>query len=159
MDSLKETLIKGARDCGICRDGYTSMFRSESTDALIDYYIQNPDWCLERNYPDIQTLTDHFSDIEDRGVFVGKTFNGEILNDKQAYIFHNCKGTVKVALNVEKCIIPMLYVANGSRLRIVGVGDSVPRRPSEVPVSIFGRNDVSAKSNKFVKFNIYKVNV
>ncbi len=155
---IKDRLIAAARDKKICEPGYERMLASD-IDGLVDYYVANPDWCLERNFPDMQTLTEDFSDIEDKGVFVGKTFHGELMNDLQAYIFHKCTGVIKVGLNVEKKIIPMLYLANGCRLRIVGTGDFKPRKESErsvVPVYAFGKNDVSARDNKYVRFIRYK---
>lgn len=144
-----------ARAKGICADGYRTM-HAEDVDGLIEYYLRNPDWCMERGYPSLSFLREHFSDIEDKGVFIGRTFHGELLNDMQTYIFHNCKGTIKTGLNVEKAIIPMLYLANGCRLRIIGSGEIAPKAPSVVPVYMFGKNDVSARDNKHVKFIRYK---
>lgn len=155
MENLKDSLLNTAHAKGICSEGYKQMLESAGVDAMVDYYVANPDWCLERSFPDLQTLTEKFSDCEDKGVFVNKTFNGELLNDLQTYIFHNCKGTIKVGLNVDKAIIPMLYLANGCRLRILGVGDTVPKVPSEVPVYVFGKNDVSARNNKYVLFRMF----
>lgn len=156
MNSIKETLVNVAHAKGICAEGYKQMLESADVGAMVDYYVANPDWCLERDFPTLQMLRDHFRDVTNKGVFVDKTFNGELLNDLQAYIFHNCKGTIKVGLNVDKAIIPMLYLANGCRLRILGVGDIVPKVPSEVPIYTFGKNDVSAKNNKYVEFITYK---
>lgn len=150
--------MEQARNKGICADGYSEM-RAGGMDSLVDYYIKNPDWCLERNFPDFATLKEHFSGCEDKGVFVGKAFHGELLNDLQTYIFHGCKGTIKVGLNIEKSIIPMLYLANGCRLHIVGVGDVRPKKASQrsvVPIYTFGDNDVSARDNRYVKFARYK---
>ena len=156
MDSLKDKLINTARAKGICPNGYKQMLESTDANAMVDYYVAEPDWCLERSFPSLAMLTESFANCEDKGVFVNKTFHGEVLNDLQTYIFHNCKGTIKVGLNVEKAIIPMLYLANGCRLRIVGVGEIKPKTPSEVPVYVFGKNDYSARDNKYVEFNIYK---
>lgn len=153
--TLKEELIERARAKSICQPGYKRMLESD-IDSLVDYYIETPDWCLTHNFPDFATIKDHFTGFESKGVFVGKTFHGELLNDLQAYIFHNCKGTIKVGLNVDKAIIPMLYLANGCRLHIVGVGEAKPKKPSEIPVYTFGHNDVSARSNMYVKFTHYK---
>lgn len=158
MKNLKEQLMEQAREKGICVDGYSEM-RAGNVDGLVLYYIQNPDWCLERDFPDLKSLKENFSDIEDRGIYVGKHFRGEILNELQTYIFHKCTGTVKVGMNVDKAIIPMLYVANGCKLHFVGIGDFAPKdkdnRP-KVPIYTFGKNDVSAKDNKWVKFIHYK---
>lgn len=154
MNNLKEKLMTDAREKGICIDGYKEMHSADRKE-LVDYYVHNPDWCMERGFPDLQTLTDEFADCEDMGVFVGKTFGGEVLNERQAYIFHNCKGTIKVGLNVEKKIIPMIYVANGCRLRIVGIGEKACTIQSVVPVYMFGKNDISARDNRHIKFKRY----
>ena len=156
MDSLKDKLINTARAKGICADGYKQMLGSADVNAMVKYYVDNPDWCLERNFPDLQMLTEKFADCEDKGVFVNKIFQGELLNDLQTYVFHNCKGTIKVGLNVDKAIIPMLYLANGCELEIIGVGDVIPFKPSEVPVYVFGKNLLVANENKYVKFKIYQ---
>lgn len=154
---IKEELMQEARSGGICKDGYEYM-RTCNVDKLIDYYIQNPDWCLERNYPTLNYLEEHFADKQCKGIYVGEKFNGELLDEKQVYIFHNCKGTIKVGLNIKKAIIPMLYIANNCRIKIVGVGEDGMRQ-SEVPIYIFGKNDVSAHNNKYVKFNKYETDL
>lgn len=156
---IKSSLMQQARLKGICLDGYAQM-RCDDIDALVDYYLENPDWCLERGFPSLGFLAEHFSDASDKGVFVNRQFHGELLNDRQVYIFHNCRGNVKVGLNVDKAIIPMLYCANGCRMRFVGTGDFIPKRDSQrsrIPVHSFGGNDISARSNKYVEFIPYKI--
>lgn len=137
--------MKEARDGGICLEGYETM-RSCDRDAMIDYYITNPDWCLERGFPDMQTLVDNFSDIEDKGVFINKQFNGEVLDELQTYIFHNCSGHIRVRLNTEKKLIPMLYFANGCDM-VIECDDNI-----SVPLYIFGENDVSGNNSRAFKF-------
>lgn len=159
MDNLKEILINTAHAKGICAEGYKQMLESADIGEMTEYYVANPDWCMERNFPSLVMLREHFADCGDKGVFVDRTFHGELLNDLQTYIFHNCKGTIKVGLNVDKAIIPMLYLANGCRLRIIGTGDVVPKKQSEVPVYVFGKNDLSARDNKYVEFITYKHNL
>lgn len=114
---LKETLMKDARRGGICADGYSEM-RGYDRDGLIRYYLVNPDWCIERGFPSLELLRREFSDIEDKGVFVGKTFDGEVFDKLQAYVFHDCKGTIKVAMDYDNAVIPMLYFANGCNIRV-----------------------------------------
>jgi len=157
-DNLKQLLIDAACSKGICVPGQEKMMESD-IDSLIDYYLANPDWCMERDYPSVGFLKERFNNIEDKGVYVGKTFHGEMLNERQVYVFHECRGTIRVGLNVDKGMIPMLYLANRCRLRIVGVGDFKPLTAngrSIVPVYIFGENDISARDNKYVRFNVYK---
>lgn len=144
--------MAAARDKGICAEGYSQM-RLRDIGALIDYYIANPDWCMERGFPDLATLKEDFADCADKGVFVSRTFNGEVLNERQAYIFHNCRGTIRTGLNVRSAIIPMLYFGNGCRMRIVGTGErSQMRHRPVVPLYLFGKNDVSARDNAYAMF-------
>ncbi len=82
---LKEMLMQSARAKGICIDGFREM-RTDSIGKLVDYYVANPDWCMERVFPSLEILRSEFSDCEDKGVFVGRTFNGEVLCEKQVYI-------------------------------------------------------------------------
>lgn len=114
---LKETLMADARRGGICAPGYELM-RGYDRDGLIGYYLECPDWCMERGFPSLELLRREFSDIEDKGVFVGRTFDGEVFDKLQTYIFHDCKGTIKVAMDYENAVIPMLYFANGCRMRV-----------------------------------------
>lgn len=114
---LKETLMEDARRGGICAEGYAQM-RAYDRDELINFYVENPDWSIERGFPSLELLCREFSDIEDKGVFVGKTFDGEVFDKLQAYIFHDCKGTIKVAMDYENAVIPMLYFANGCNIRV-----------------------------------------
>lgn len=155
MTELQDTIIAKSRDAGICAEGFKRLHDLDK-EGLVDYYLSIPDWCLERNFPPLPILRDNFCDITEKGVYVDHTFHGEVLNDLQTYVFHNCKGTIKVGLNTDKAIAPMLYLANGCRLRIVGVGDVVPKEPTKVPIYTFGKNDVSARKNKYVNFTIYK---
>lgn len=114
---MKETLMEDARRGGICAEGYGQM-RGYDRDGLIDYYVQNPDWSIERGFPSIELLRREFSDIEEKGVFVSKTFDGEVFDKLQTYIFHDCKGTIRVAMDYDNAVIPMLYFANGCNIRV-----------------------------------------
>ncbi len=161
MKDIRTVLLHAAHEKGICADGYRQMLESADIDALIDYYVANPDWCMERNFPDLETLREHFADAGEKGVFVDRTFHGELLNDRQVYIFHNCRGKIKINLNVEKSIIPMLYFANGCNMTVdfyqpASVSSVRRLPPVKVPIYSFGKNDVTAESDENVKFKIYK---
>ncbi len=114
---LKETLMENARRSGICEPGYELM-RGYDRDGLIDYYLAHPDWCMGRGFPSLELLRHEFSDIEDKGVFIGRTFDGEVFDKLQTYTFHDCKGTIRVAMDYDNAVIPMLYFANGCKIRV-----------------------------------------
>lgn len=144
-----------ARRCGICADGYRLM-RGYDRERLIDYYVANPDWGMERGFPSLELLRSEFSDIQDKGVFVGRTFDGETFGKLQTYIFHGCKGTIRVAMDYEKAVIPMLYFANGCRMRVICDQEENRKAPIVVPVYIFGKNDVQARDCAYARFNRIK---
>lgn len=147
--------MSDARAKGICAPGYELM-RSYDRDGLVDFYLQNPDWCLERGFPALELLRSEFSDCEDKGVYVGKTFRGEVFDKLQTYIFHGCRGTIRVAMDYANAIIPMLYFANGCRMIIKCDQKENKNHPIEVPLYSFGKNDIQAKDNSYVRFIKYK---
>lgn len=114
---LKETLMNDARRGGICAEGY-GLMRGYDREGLIDYYLAHLTWGMKRGFPSLELLHREFSDIEDKGVFVGKTFDGEVFDKLQTYIFHDCKGTIRVAMDYDNAVIPMLYFANGCNIRV-----------------------------------------
>lgn len=150
---LKDILMQDARQKGICIDGFKEM-RSLDMTGLVDYYVANPDWCLERDFPSLQTITEKFADCEDKGIYVNRVFDGEEFKDLQTYIFHNCSGTIKVGMNYQRAVIPMLYIANGCRLSIVCEQQNVPA--IKVPVYIFGENAVATQIGMNAEFKIFK---
>ncbi len=150
---LKEMLMEEARRGGICAEGFREM-RADSLSELVDFYVANPDWCMERDFPSLEILCSEFSDIEDKGVFVGKTFNGEVFSERQVYIFHDCKGQIRVGWDMDNAVIPMLYFANGCDITIVSDG-KINTLPIQVPVYSFGENWIEAVSDTEVVFKLY----
>lgn len=147
MKDIKDLLMKEARVNGICVDGYNDM-RGFDLDQLVDYYIKNPDWCLERDFPSLKLLRTYFSNQLKKGVFVDLSFSNDELKDNLVYIFHNCDGKIKTRLNVEKAIIPMFYFANGCDMTI-HCDENI-----KIPIYIFGHNKIKTRGN--AEFLIYR---
>lgn len=157
-NDVRKTLMDIARNEGICGEGYKRMSES-GIDGLLSYYVQNPDWCMERSYPSIEEIRSLFSKetLERHGVYVDKVFNGDLLDRKQAYIFHNCSGHINVALNYDDEIIPMLYFANGCDMVIGCRQENI--FPIRVPIYIFGENTVKTEDTPNANFIIYRHNL
>lgn len=155
---LKETLMNDARRGGICAEGYAQM-RAYDRDELIGFYVENPDWCMERNFPSLELLRREFSDIEDKGVFVGRIFNGEVFDKLQTYIFHNCKGTIRVAMDYDNAVIPMLYFANGCDMQVDCEQSNEP--PIFVPLYVVKQrgNKVQSANSGGCKFITHKIHL
>lgn len=156
--SYIESLLADAHKLGICKDGYKRMLEN-SRDGLLKFYLECPDWCLERNFPNLADLKENWTDCEDYGVFVGKQFKGETLSGLQAYIFHNCTGHIHVAMDYEKAIIPMLYFANNCRISVKCNQQENKVKPIIVPIYEFGKNQIKLKDNLYARFNRVKHNL
>lgn len=139
--------MKEAKDKGICVDGYRDM-RGFDVDELVDYYIKNPDWCLERNFPSLDLLRENFSNQQHKGIFIDEDFEDNELKDNLVYVFHNCNGRINVGLNLEKSLIPMLYFANDCDIW-VHCEDSI-----KIPIYIFGHNVINTSGN--ATFHIFR---
>jgi len=152
--SWKRQLRREASAHGMCKENRGSLDSVESKGDAIALYKKTIDWALEEGYPNFGTIQRDFSDCSEYGVFVNRDFHGELLNDQQVYVFHHCTGWIRVGLNVQKRIIPMVYFANGCGMTLKGVGstDSEVR----VPLYIFGENRIRAERSGDVVFKTYK---
>lgn len=142
----------------MCKENLDALKDCRSKSDAINLYKKTPDWALSKDFPSIEFLTTEFSNNKQDGFYVGHTFNGEILNEHLVYIFHNCKGTIRVGLNIKKGIIPMLYFANNCEMTICGINTN-KIRPDHVPLYIFGENDITAENDINIIFTKYKEEV
>lgn len=145
-------LLSIAKDCDICHEGYKKIL-SGNRNTMLDYYLQIPDWCLERSFPSIEDIYEEWNDCEEYGIFVGKKFKGETLSGLQTYVFHNCSGHIRVAMDYEKAIIPMLYFANNCRISVACNQKENKGNPIVIPAYIFGKNEVKIKDSLYGRFN------
>lgn len=156
MKETKEYLSYLAKKNGICNNGLNHIRNCQTFADLIQYYKENPDWCLERNFPTIGFMLSHKKECEEAGIFIDKTFNGETLIQEQAYIMINCIGNVHTGLNARDSVIPMFYIAGDSHLEFTGTSDFAFTKPTVVPVYCFGRHATAKINNdRAVEFKIY----
>lgn len=137
----------------MCQENRDALSSIGSIEDAVSLYKKTIDWALEEGYPNFATLQKYFSDCENLGVFVGREFHGEVLSDQQVYVFHKCTGTIRVGLNVEKRIIPMLYFANGCDM---SVKPSFVHGNVRVPLYVFGDNVVKPYATGGAIYRIYK---
>lgn len=155
MDNLwKRQIRREASSHHMCEENRSALDSVETKADAVALYKRTIDWALEEGYPSIETLRRDFSDCGDLGIFVDRHFSGEILNDQQVYVFHNCTGVIRVGLNVRKRIIPMLYFANGCQMTVKPCGSS--QLDVRVPLYVFGDNRISAAQSEEVVFKTYK---
>ena len=151
----KRQLRREASVHGMCAEYRDALCSAETKHDAIALYKRCVDWALEEGYPSIDTLRRDFKDCEADGIFVDKVFHGEQLADQQVYVFHNCSGTIRVGLNSERRIIPMLYFANGCDMDVKGIPGSAMQ--VRVPLYIFGQNRIGAEQSEDVICKTYNL--
>lgn len=144
-----------ARKHRMCADNRAYLNACETKEDAIRIYKQTIDWALEEGYPDLDFLRKEFSHQESQGLYIDHHFEGDILNEQQVYVFHNCTGTIRVGLNLAKKIIPMCYFANNCDMTILGI-ENDNSLPDRVPLYIFGENRINARNSDTMEVRIYK---
>lgn len=153
QSNWKQYLLKQAKERGMCPENYRLLSSCENKDEAVELYKKTIDWALEEGYPSLFVLKKDFCDMEHAGIFVGHVFHREMLDEQQVYVFHGCEGTIRVRLNIEKKIIPMLYFANGCKMT-VKCDDDI-----RVPLYIFGENQVYVDRTMGCDFRIFNFDV
>lgn len=158
MAYWKKYLQEQAREHRMCVENRAYLNACETKEDAIRLYKQTIDWALEEDYPDLDFLRKEFSDQQSQGIYIDHHFEGDILNEHQVYVFHNCKGTIRVGLNLAKKIIPMCYFANNCDMTILGVEEDKDY-PDRVPLYIFGENNINATNSNAIEVRIFRSGV
>lgn len=131
----------------LCDNYHGPLKRCHSASQAIRLYKNCISWALQEQYPTKEDLL-LFADREtlaENGVFIDKHFEGELINNHICCVFLNCTGDIRVRLNLEKTIIPMLYLSDGSKLRVEIEDGSV------VPVELYYGSKISTNKRKQIR--------
>lgn len=118
---MADTRIINYSGKSLCENYRNPLERCETAAQAIRLYKNCISWALQEQYPTKADLLAFFSDKEtlaENGVYIDMTFNGERIDSHIVCVFLNCKGWISTGLNVDKAIIPMLYLSEGSDLKI-----------------------------------------
>lgn len=153
----KSTVIADAIHKGVCNEYAGLMRRSKYLTDFLYLYRRGVDWALENDCPSVALMRQFPEERLDlHGIFIDRHFDGEVLMDRDVYIFHNCTGTIKTGLNMSKKIIPMFYFANGCDIKIESASETQMPGPVRVPLYVFGSNTVKGEDSddmKCITFN------
>lgn len=136
----------------MCRENFTALERLSDRRSAVALYKKTVDWALENGYPGMDVIRQYFNGMEPDGIYVDWNFKyDEVVS--QVAVFHNCAGTIRTGLNVKTAVIPMLYLANGSRLVIDGNG----RTDWPVTVPVYVCDGCEAVQGKGIRLKIYRI--
>lgn len=139
----KPIIIADAMKKGVCDEYAELMRRSKSVTDFVRLYRRGIDWSLENDCPSLKLLRQLSEERLDlHGIYIDQHFDGDILDDRQVYIFHHCSGTIRTGLNLQRKIIPMLYFANGCDMTVESSNEWASISPVRVPLYLFGANKV-----------------
>lgn len=104
----------------LCDNYRSPLERCETAAQAIRLYKNCISWALQERYPTKEDLIYFIPNetLAENGVYIDMTFNGERIDSHICCVFLNCKGWISTGLNIEKAIIPMLYLSEGSDLEI-----------------------------------------
>lgn len=137
---------------GVCEEYSELLSRAASKVEALALYKRGIDWCLENDSPSVDLLRRFKEDCAASGIFIDRHFDGELLNYHNVYVFHNCSGTIRTGLNLEKRLVPMLYFSNGCSMRIEGAS----LVHVVIPLYIFGTNDIICEGDSSIEPKFYR---
>lgn len=134
----KPIVLADAARRGICGQYTELLEKCTSVSDFMRLYRHGAAWALENDVPRLEMLRQYKDERFDlHGVYIDREFNGERLWDRQVYILHNCHGTIRTGLNLEKRNIPIFYLANGCDLIFESANGTYLAHPVDVPVWLF----------------------
>lgn len=110
---------------------------------VINLYRRSIHWCVGAQFPSIEYLREYQSDQQENGLYIDHVFTGETISTQQAYIFHNCSGTVNVEMSYDRKRpnIPMLYFVQDNDVTLTCNQDN-KGYPIEIPLYVAEGNRV-----------------
>lgn len=125
----------------LCNNYRNPLERCETAAQAIRLYKNCISWALQEQYPTKEDLLAFASKetLAENGVYIDMEFDGERIDGHICCVFLGCKGRISAGLNIEKAIIPMLYLSDGSNLEIKADNGLL----SPIPVELYYGSRVS----------------
>lgn len=117
---MADTRIINYSGKSLCDNYRNPLERCETAAQAIRLYKNCISWALQERYPTKEDLLAFASKetLAENGVYIDTTFDGERIDSHICCVFLGCKGLISTGLNLDKAIIPMLYLSEGSDLKI-----------------------------------------
>lgn len=148
---IANTRVINYSDGTLCAKYKNPLGMCESAAQAIRLYKNCISWALLEKYPTKEELLCVFSKdvLAENGVYIDTTFRGERIYDHICCVFINCNGNISTGLNLEKQIIPMIYLSYGSDMKITVDKDII----CDIPVELYYNSRVSGEKLSVKDFN------
>lgn len=133
--NMADTRIITYSGTTLCANYRNPLEHCETATQAIRLYKNCISWALQERYPTKEELLAFASKqtLAENGVFVDTLFKGERIDSHVCCVFLGCKGWIHTGLNVDKAIIPMIYLSDESSLKIE-VDESIKQ---SIPVELY----------------------
>lgn len=141
----------------LCDNYKNPLERCQTPAQAIRLFKNCISWALQERYPTKEELL-QFADkdtLAENGVYIDREFNGECINDFICCVFINCTGIIKTGYNMQKKILPMFYLSEGSGLEIIPDRNLLPR---SIPIELYYGSNVYLSNRNADKFIVYDYN-
>lgn len=117
---MADTRIINYSGRSLCENYRNPLERCETAAQAIRLYKNCISWALQERYPTKEDLLAFASKetLAENRVYIDTVFNGERIDSHICCVFLNCRGWISTGLNIDKAIIPMLYLSEGSDLKV-----------------------------------------
>lgn len=106
----------------LCANYRNALMACDNINQAARLYKSCISWALLERYPTKEELLDIANGdkavLAKNGIFIDTLLNGELIDDFLCCVFLSCTGSIRVGLNVEKAIVPKLYLSEGTRLSV-----------------------------------------
>lgn len=117
---MADTRIINYSGKSLCENYRNPLERCETAAQAIRLYKNCISWALQERYPTKEDLLAFASKetLAENGVYVDMEFDGERIDGHIYCVFLNCNGWITTGLNLDKAIKPVLYLSEGSDLKV-----------------------------------------
>ena len=132
---MADTRIINYSGSTLCDNYRNPLEQCKTAAQAIRLYKNCISWALQEQYPTKADLLAFASvdTLASYGIYIDQVFNGERIDDHVCCVFLNCRGWIRTGLNIDKAIIPMLYLSDESDIQ-VKVEDKLPY---PIPVELY----------------------
>lgn len=117
---MADTRIINYSGQSLCENYRNPLERCETAAQAIRLYKNCISWALQERYPTKEDLLAFApkETLAENGVYIDMEFNGERIDSHIYCVFLNCKGRISTGVNIDKSIIPVLYLSERSDLKV-----------------------------------------
>lgn len=143
---MADTRVINYSGTTLCGNYKSPLKECKTATQALRLYKNCISWALQERYPTKEDLL-AFADkdvLAENDIYIDREFSGERIDEHICCVFINCKGWITTGLNLDKAIIPMIYLSEGSDL-LIKVDENLTR---PIPVELYYGSKVKGDTKR-----------